>query len=99
MAIEVRDIGGRYEAVLDGQVVGFVVYELRDDRVVLIHTEVMPEAEGKGVASALIAGALDDIRSQGMLVIPLCPFVVAFLKRHAEYADLVVDEFLPAIAP
>jgi predicted GNAT family acetyltransferase len=48
--------------------------------------------EGSGVGSALVAGALDDIRSRGLRVVPLCPFVAAFIRRHSEYADLVARD-------
>ncbi|HZE51486.1 MAG TPA: GNAT family N-acetyltransferase [Jatrophihabitantaceae bacterium] len=91
MTIEVRDNidESRYEAALDGVPLGFAYYQLADDRVVFTHTEVLPEAEGKGVASTLIRWALDDVRRQGKQIVPLCPFVAAFLKRHPDYADLV----------
>jgi hypothetical protein len=95
MAIEVRNNEDalRYEAVLDGQAAGFAAYQLSGDRVVFTHTEVSPQAEGKGVASTLIRWALDDVRRQAKRVVPLCPFVVAFLKRHPDYVDLVTDDY------
>jgi uncharacterized protein len=91
MTIEVRDDPdeSRYEAALDGRPVGFAYYDLRPGLVVFTHTEVEPEAEGHGVASTLIQFALDDARGRGLKIVPLCPFVRAFLKRHPEYADLV----------
>lgn len=91
MTIEVHDNSdeSRYEASLDGTAVGFAYYDLRPDLVVFTHTEVAPEAEGKGVASTLIGHALDDVRGRGLKIVPLCPFVRAFLKRHPEYTDLV----------
>jgi predicted GNAT family acetyltransferase len=91
MTIEVRDNPdeSRYEASLDGTAIGFAYYDLRPDLVVFTHTEVEPEAEGKGVASTLIGQALDDVRGRGLKIVPLCPFVRAFLKRHPEYTDLV----------
>ena len=45
------------------------------------------------VASTLIRWALDDVRRQAKRVVPLCPFVVAFLKRHPDYVDLVTDDY------
>jgi uncharacterized protein len=79
----------RYEALVDGAVAGYVLYEQREGELVLIHTEVAEEFEGEGVGSRLIAGALDDIRARGLQVTPLCPFAAAYIKRHAEYSDLV----------
>jgi hypothetical protein len=57
--------------------------------ITLIHTEVDPAFEGKGIAGRLVAGALDDIRRRGLLVTPICRFVRSYLRRHPEYADLV----------
>ena len=54
-----------------------------------------PSAEGHGVGTRLIEGALQDIRSRGLHVVPVCPFVRAYLRRHPEQRDLVVRD--PAI--
>jgi predicted GNAT family acetyltransferase len=79
----------RYEALLDGQVAGFTSYETAPGRIIFIHTEVDAAFEHRGVASRLIAGALDDARSRGLKVTPRCPFVAAYIRDHADYADLV----------
>jgi hypothetical protein len=79
----------RYELVLDDDVVGEIVYRLRPGAVVLLHTEVSPDLEGKGLGAQLVAGALDDIRARGLRLVPLCPFVGDYLRRHPEAADLV----------
>lgn len=79
----------RYEARLDGELAGFSEYQRTSRLVVFTHTEVDDAYEGRGVGSALVRGALDDARAQGLPVLPLCPFVKAYIARHAEYADLV----------
>jgi predicted GNAT family acetyltransferase len=79
----------RYEARQSSEVVGFILYRLDPGRITLIHTEVAPALEGKGIASQLVSGALDDIRRRGLTIVPICPFVRAYLRRHPEYADLV----------
>ena len=79
----------RYEARAGDRLLGFVLYRAQPDRTTLIHTEVEPELEHGGVGSKLVAGTLDDIRARGLSVVPVCPFVRAFLRRHPEYADLV----------
>lgn len=79
----------RYEALVDGEVAGASYYRDGDGVRVLTHTEVADEFEGRGVGSRLIAGALDDIRTRGLRVRPLCPFAAAYVERHPEYADLV----------
>ena len=76
----------RYEAVRDGKVVGFIDYVTASDphRLVLVHTEVDPSVEGAGVGSQLVAAALDDIHARGLGLVPACPFVSAYLRRHPQ---------------
>lgn len=81
----------RYELLLDEHVVGEILYRLAPDAVVLLHTEVLPSLEGKGLGARLVAGALDDIRARRLHVVALCPFVRSYIRRHhPDYADLVV---------
>jgi predicted GNAT family acetyltransferase len=78
----------RYELQLDGQTIGFADALPRGDAVVMPHVEVQPAYEGRGFGSRLVKAALDDIRARGLRVVPICPFVVVYLRRHPEYADL-----------
>ena len=54
-----------------------------------VHTEVPPELGGKGVGSALVKGALDQVRAEGLEVVAQCPFVKAWIGKHPAYADLL----------
>src|SRR6266513_6512618 len=94
--IQVVDIPDRrrYEARVGERVLGFVTYQLDPaaDRITLVHTEVLPDAEGMGVGSRLARGALEDARARGIPVAVECKFVTAYLKRHpGEYEDLVTS--------
>jgi predicted GNAT family acetyltransferase len=60
--------------------------------VLLVHTEIDPALEGQGLGDRLVAGALDDLRAHGRKLVPLCPFVRAYLRRHPDQADLVAGE-------
>ncbi|MCM3887111.1 GNAT family N-acetyltransferase [Frankia sp. R82] len=83
----------RYEArTSDGQVAGFVQYQRRGEQIILVHTEVAPQFEGRGVGSALAAGSLDDARARQLAVVPQCPYIRAYIDRHPVYADLVVAD-------
>lgn len=82
----------RYVVEVDGEVAGFTVYHLRGGRYFFVHTEVDDEFSGKGVGTALARGALDDVRSKEGRIIPICPFIAAFVKRHPEYTDLIDQE-------
>jgi predicted GNAT family acetyltransferase len=82
----------RYELVVDGEVVGEILYRRYPDRIVLVHTEISPSLEGQGLAGRLVHDALDDIRTRGLRVVPICPFVRGYLRRHPEYEDLVTRD-------
>ena len=79
----------RYEARIGQEVAGFVEYHRQPGLITVLHTEVEPAFEGRGVGAALVRGMLDDIRRQQARVLAVCPFVSAYLQRHPEYADLV----------
>jgi predicted GNAT family acetyltransferase/glutaredoxin len=83
----------RYELRLGGQLVGLAAYRRRDGRISFTHTEVDESLEGKGFGSKLAAEALDDVRRQGLVVAPLCPFIARFIERHPEYEDLVAPGY------
>src|SRR3954452_4084854 len=84
-------IGGphqhRFEIRLGGELAGFAVYHRRGGRVYLVHTEIDPAFEGKGLGSALAKGVRDTERSLAEPVIPLCPFMRSYIDRHPDYAD------------
>ena len=82
----------RYEAVRDGELVGLIRYRVEPGALVLVHTEVAEKVEGTGVGSQLVRGAVDDIRARGLRLVPVCPFVLAYLRRHPEHADLVAPD-------
>jgi predicted GNAT family acetyltransferase len=79
----------RYEIEADGEVAGFLMYRIEPGVLELVHTDVDPKWEGKGVGAALVQGALDDVRARGLKMRPYCPFVAAYIRRHPEYEDLV----------
>ena len=81
--------GERYEVWLGDERAGVIEYETTPDAVKLIHTEIAPAFEGHGLGSRVIAGALQDIRRRGLKLVPICPFVRAYLRRHPEEQDLV----------
>lgn len=78
----------RYEATADGDLAGFAEYTTTSEMVVFTHTEVLPAHEGEGVGSALVRYALDDVRARGLRALAVCPFVLGWIRRHPEYADL-----------
>jgi uncharacterized protein len=70
-----------------GNPLAVACYRLTGDAITFTHTEVPPASRGAGVASRLIRGALDQARARRLRIVPLCPFVAAFVARHPEYRD------------
>ncbi|MBQ1070335.1 GNAT family N-acetyltransferase [Micromonospora sp. D75] len=81
----------RFEILVDDALAGFAAYTPGDGVLVFTHTEVDDRFQGQGVGAALVRGALDEVRARGGRIVPSCPFVAAFVKRHPEFADLVAD--------
>jgi uncharacterized protein len=98
--IEVHDNAAenRFE-IFDGETMaGFARYVRRPGRIVLVHTEIDPAFEGKGMGGKLAAAALDAARAAGERVVPLCPFINDYIDRHPKYIDLVDNELMTRLA-
>ena len=79
----------QYEFHVDGHVPR-IEYIKTKEKIFLTHTEVPKALEGKGVGSALVKAVLKDIERQELTLVPLCPFVAAYIKRHPEWRKLVL---------
>lgn len=82
----------RYELLADGELAGFAAYNELSTRIVFTHTEIFPAFEGRGYSTVLIRGALEDVRSLHKQVVPVCPAVASFLRKHREFGDLLTEE-------
>jgi predicted GNAT family acetyltransferase len=80
----------RYELTVDGHLAA-TYYKIADGVITFVHTEVPDALAGRGVGSKLVKGALDQVRSEGLKVVPQCPFVKAYIEKHGEYADLLAN--------
>jgi len=81
-----------YEVLIDGEVIGTIVYEHSGPRTVFLHTIVEPEFRGRGIATTLVKTALDDLRAKGRPLSNYCNFVSEFIADHPDYADLLDPE-------
>ena len=77
----------RFELEIDGAL-ALAEYRLGNGVMTFIHTETPPALRGRGAASKLIHGALLAARAGGLKVRATCSFVVTYLERHPEFADL-----------
>ncbi|NYG38093.1 GNAT family N-acetyltransferase [Janibacter alkaliphilus] len=79
----------RFEITTDGQVAGFTQFVEKGDQRIFFHTEIGEEFGGRGLASTLVAAALEATRADGMRIVPVCPYVKKYLGTHHEVDDLV----------
>jgi len=79
----------RYELRVAGELAGFLTYKRSGAQISLIHTEVEPAFQGRGLATNLARFSLDDARKRGLAVLPFCPYVKAWIRKHPDYLDLV----------
>ncbi len=71
----------RFE-IWDGGRLAQLMYRRNGKRLVLLHTEVPAELEGRGIGGRLVMAAIGRAAREGMTVVPLCPFARDWLERH-----------------
>ncbi|MFE2556183.1 GNAT family N-acetyltransferase [Streptomyces sp. NPDC059352] len=86
----------RYEILVAGERAGLTAYRDRGEQRVFFHTEIDDAYAGQGLASVLVEEALTDVRAAGKRIVPICPYVAKFLKKHEEFAD-ITDPVTPEI--
>ncbi len=79
----------RFELTTDGKLSIVEFQQVDDETLALTHTEVHPDLEGKGIGSALVKGVLEYIEQNNQQIVPLCPFVAAYIRRHPEWQRIV----------
>lgn len=83
----------RFEIVVDG-LYAFVEYEVDEDGLVaLVHTEADPGLAGKGAAAAVVEKTLLQLEKEGKQILPYCPYVFAYIKKHPEWKRMVHPSF------
>ncbi|MDT0539010.1 GNAT family N-acetyltransferase [Croceitalea sp. P059] len=79
----------QYELHIDS-LIPRIEYIKAQDKIYLTHTEVPIELEGKGIGSKLVKLVLEDIKLKELTLVPMCPFVAMYIKRHPEWKSLVL---------
>lgn len=86
-----NEAASRFEVAVNGHLAE-LVYRREGDRLVLVHTLVPDELEGRGVGGMLVTAAVERARQRQLTVVPRCPFARGWLERHPEVARLVTIE-------
>ncbi|MFH5211623.1 GNAT family N-acetyltransferase [Antrihabitans sp. NCIMB 15449] len=84
----------RFEVLVGDDVAGFTEYIDEGSQRIFFHTEVDDRFAGQGLASVLVTAALNETRSDGKRIVPICPYVASYLKKHNDFAD-IADEVTP----
>ncbi len=77
-----------YQTEVDGHKAR-MEYIIANDKIYLTHTEVPKELGGKGIGSAMVKHVFAEIEEKKLQLVPLCPFVASYIKRHPEWSRLV----------
>jgi uncharacterized protein len=82
----------RFELRADGRLAE-LVYRVRGARLILVHTEVPVELEGRGIGGRLVTAAVDRAVREGLTLVPFCPFARGWLQRHPDAASKAVIDW------
>lgn len=82
----------RFQIEIDGHF-AFINYGETDTQITLVHTEAEPELAGTGAAAAVVEKALNYILESGKKLLPFCPYVFAYIKKHPEWKAIVDEKF------
>lgn len=82
----------RFEIEVEGHY-AFINYGEFGNQIALVHTETEPELAGKGAATAVIEKTLIYLESNSIQLLPFCPLVFAYIKKHPEWKRIVSSKF------
>ena len=91
MAVKHEPSYHRFIVESDGDAAS-LMYRVEGDTITFVHTEVPVQLEGQGIGGQLAKAGLEYARANQLKVVPRCPFVAEYVKRHPEYTDLVKDQ-------
>ena len=81
--IDNNALASRFEAMVNGRL-AVLDYRIEAGTIFLLYVEVPPSEQGRGIASRLARAALEFSRDSGLKVVPRCPFIAAYMRRHPE---------------
>ncbi len=82
----------RFEAEVENSL-ALIEYIRAEDKMYLTHTEVPTELEGKGIASSMAKQVLQQIKDEHLKLVPLCPFIASYIKRHPEWKEILAKGY------
>jgi predicted GNAT family acetyltransferase len=80
----------RYEFHVGDYIPKIEYIKSNNGEIYLTHTEVPVDLEGRGIGSRLAEEVLKDIERQALRLVPLCPFVAGYIKKHPDWKRIVM---------
>ena len=90
MEIQHKESDHRGYFIFKGErgIISELTYSKNDQILTIDHTETKLPEEGKGLASKLVAHAVQYARDNNYKIEPLCPFAEVQFDRNPEYKDV-----------
>ena len=88
LVVENNEKAQQFQVRVEGHL-ALIQYAYSNGSIIFVHTEVPPALEGRGIAGKLARTALEYAREHKLSVVPRCPFVAAYIRKHPEYQSLV----------
>lgn len=92
LPLEINEDLAQFELKV-GEHVALIKFKNAGSKIALIHTEVPDALAGTGAAAALVEKTLTWIQEQGKMVLPFCPFVFSFIRKHPDWKSIVDPKF------
>jgi len=88
LMVENDEKARQFQVRVEGHL-ALIRYAYSNGSIIFVHTEVPPALEGRGIAGKLARAALEYAKERKLSVIPRCPFVAGYIRKHPEYQSLV----------
>ena len=88
MSDSLRDTGARFERDENG-LTSWADYRRVGERLYIDHVESPVSLRGTGASGRLMAAVATEARAKSLRIVPICGYAASWLRRSAEFADLV----------
>ena len=79
----------RSVAIFDNNEVGYCEFEIKDNKWYIMHTVVLPEYGGRGIAKRLVLTLINEARKRNIKIVPICSYAVKMMIGNEEFKDVM----------
>jgi len=80
MGVTDNKAANRYELQVHGHL-AVADYRLEGGKLFITHVEVPGELRGQGIAAQVMDGVIEDAKTRGLGIVPICSYAASYLKR------------------